>query len=105
MILTEIKEYDSNIQMSIGQRIQETRIKKGFSGVEISEYLGIQKNQMSRIETGNANCTISQLYVLSQLLDCSVDYLMFGKQLSSKYSDEQEKCIKALVASFLKDSL
>ena len=57
---------------------------------------------MSRIETGRANCTIPQLYVLAQLLDCSVEYILFGKQASTTYSDEQDKCIKALIASFTK---
>ena len=98
----EIREFDKNVQYEIGQRIQEARLAKGIAGVEVAAYLGIGKNQMSRIETGRANCTIPQLYVLAQLLDCSVEYILFGKQNLSTYSDEQEKCIKALITSFTK---
>lgn len=98
----EIREFDKNVQWEVGQRIQEARLTKGIAGVEVAAYLGIGKNQMSRIENGKANCTIPQLYVLSQLLDCSVDYLMFGKQPSSPYSIQQEVCLTALIASFSK---
>ena len=98
----EIREFDKNVKCEIGQRIQEARLAKGIAGVEVAAYLGIGKNQMSRIETGRANCTIPQLYVLAQLLDCSVEYILFGKQNLSTYSDEQEKCIKALITSFTK---
>ena len=98
----EIREFDKNVQWEIGQRIQEARLAKGIAGVEVAAYLEIGKNQMSRIENGKANCTIPQLYVLAQLLECSVEYILFGKQPSSKYSDEQEKCIKALISSFSK---
>lgn len=99
----EIREFDKNVQWEIGQRIQEARLAKGIAGVEVAAYLGIGKNQMSRIETGRANCTIPQLYVLAQLLDCSVEYILFGKSPSFTYSDEQGKCIKALIASFEKN--
>lgn len=78
----EIREFDKSVQWEIGQRIQEARLTKGIAGVEVAAYLGIGKNQMSRIENGKANCTIPQLYVLAQLLDCSVDYFMFGKKPS-----------------------
>ena len=98
----EIREFDINVQWEIGQRIQEARIAKGIAGVEVAAFLGIGKNQMSRIETGRANCTIPQLYVFAQILDCSVEYILFGKQNLSSYSSEQELCIEALVASFNK---
>lgn len=98
----EIREFDKNVQWEIGQRIQEARLAKGIAGVEVAAYLGIGKNQMSRIETGRANCTIPQLYVLTQLLDCSVEYIFFGKQQSSLYSKEQELCIEALITCFNK---
>ncbi len=35
---------------------------------------------MSRIESGKANCTVPQLYCIAQLLNCSVDFLLFGEE-------------------------
>jgi len=96
----EIREFDKNVQWEIGQRIQEARLAKRIAGVEVAVYLGIGKNQLSHIENGKVNCTTPQLYVLAQLLDCSVENILFGRQYSSPYSDEQEKCIKALILSF-----
>lgn len=100
MIKTDIREFDSDIKWEIGQRIQEKRIEKKIAAVDVAEYLGIKKNQMSRIENGKANCTLPQLYILAQLLDCSVDYLLFGRVHNSIFSQEQEDLVKALVASF-----
>lgn len=101
MIQTEVQEYDRDICWKIGQRIQETRLSKGLSGVELSAYLNINKNQMSRIENGKANCTVPQLFILAQLLECSVDYLLFGKQLGESLSLEQRTAIAAVKKAFL----
>lgn len=100
MIPLEINEFNTDIRWQIGQRIQEERIRKGLSGIDVAVYLGIQKNQISRIENGRANCTVPQLFILAQLLACSVDYLMFGRKRLSYCTKEQEMAIKALIAAF-----
>ena len=48
-----------------------------------------------------ANCTVPQLYVISQILGCSVDYLLFGKQYLT-ISQEQADSIKGLIETFTK---
>lgn len=77
MTWTDFKEYSSDVQLQIGQRIQKLRIDKKIAAVDLAAVLDIQSNQMSRIENGRANCTVPQLYVISQILGCSVDYLLF----------------------------
>lgn len=99
MIPTDIKEYDDEVAGDIGLRIQDARIKKGLSGVDLAEYLGIKNNQMSRIENGRANCTLKQMYVIAQLLECSVDYLMFGRE-NNNYNEEQRKAIDMMKKAF-----
>ena len=79
----EIREYDKNVQLEIGQRIQEMRLDKNMKSIELATELGIQ-DQMSRIENGRANCTISQLFILLQILGGSADYILFGKNMSVK---------------------
>ena len=74
-----IKEYDADTCSEIGIRIQEARISKNMKAIELASYLNIGKNQMSRIESGKANCTISQLHCIAQVLDCSADFLLFGE--------------------------
>ncbi len=101
MIPTDIKEYDEEASCDIGLRIQNARIEKGLSGVDLAEYLGIKKNQMSRIENGRANCSLKQMYIIAQLLECSVDYLMFGKKdIQVKYTEEQIQAIKMMQKAF-----
>lgn len=100
MISTDIQEYDKDIQWQIGRRIQEKRIKKGLAGADVAEYMHIQANQLSRIENGRANCTMPQMFILAQLLECSVDYLMFGKRPESIYSDKQQEAISNMIEAF-----
>lgn len=101
MTWTDFKEYSSDVQLQIGQRIQKLRIDKKIAAVDLAAVLDIQSNQMSRIENGRANCTVPQLYVISQILGCSVDYLLFGKQCLT-ISQEQADSIKVLIEIFTK---
>lgn len=94
----EIREYDKNVQFEIGQRIQEMRLDKNMKSIELATELGITKNQMSRIENGRANCTIPQLYIIAQILNCSVDYLFFKRD--TQYSVEQINAINELIKVF-----
>jgi transcriptional regulator with XRE-family HTH domain len=104
MIGSNIVEYNEKTSWEIGKRIQEARISKGLAGVDVAACLGIGKNQLSRIENGRANCTVPQLFILSQLLGCSVDFLLFGTP-SQRYSQEQVDSIKSLLEAFSKNSL
>lgn len=99
MKYTEIKEYNKDIQFEIGQRIQGLRISKGIAGIDMAACLNIGKNQLSRIENGRASCTMSQIYILVQILECSLEYLLFGIQTKT-YTQEQEYAIKAMREAF-----
>ena len=101
MTWTDFNEYNSDVQFQIGQRIQKLRIDKKIAAVDLAVVLDIHSNQMSRIENGRANCTVPQLYVISQILGCSVDYLLFGKQRLT-ISQEQADSIKGLIETFTK---
>lgn len=96
---SDYKRYDRDVQFEIGQRIQSLRIEKGISSIEMAELLGICKNQLSRIENGRANCTISQLFVIAQVLNCSVDFIMFGKQ-ACNLSKDQINAIEGIIRAF-----
>ena len=82
-MIQEIKEYDSDTCSEIGIRIQDIRESRHMKAIELASYLGIGKNQMSRIESGKANCTIPQLYCIAQILDCSADFLLFGELVNN----------------------
>ena len=123
----EIREYDKNVQfeigqriqeitlhskgtqifqmrlkLEIGQRIQEMRLDKNMKSIELATELGITRNQMSRIENGRANCTISQLFILLQILGGSADYILFGKKYEReiKITKEQKEVLINLINAF-----
>lgn len=94
-MIQEIKEYDSDTCLEIGIRIQDIRESRHMKAIELASYLGIGKNQMSRIESGKANCTIPQLYCIAQILDCSADFLLFGEE-HMNYSPEMVELVNNL---------
>ena len=49
-------------------RIQEKRIEKGITAVDLSTYLNITANQVSRIERGCAGIDIYKLIVICKIL-------------------------------------
>ena len=80
-LVSEIKELDDATRMKIGQRIQEVRLTQGLSGEELGAYLGIKGNQVSRIETGKAKCSLEHIFVIAQVLNCTTDYILDRKSV------------------------
>ncbi len=98
-LTNEIINLDENQRMNIGMRIQEQRVKCGMSGATLGAYLGISANQVSRIETGKAKCSLEHFFVIAQLLNCSADYLLFGKIQMPVMSPAQVNLIEQLYQS------
>ncbi len=92
----EVMTLNETQRMNIGMRIQEQRIKCGMSGAMLGAYLGINQNQVSRIETGKAKCSLEHLYVIAQVLNCSADYLLFGKKQMPVLTQRQVDLIEQL---------
>lgn len=91
-----IFELNSEKRIEIGQRIQEKRVELGLSGAQLGAYLNISANQVSRIETGKAKCSLEHLFVITQVLNCSADYLLFGKKQMPVLSQYQMNLIEQL---------
>lgn len=100
--VSDVNILDENNRMQIGQRIQNTRIKRGLTGADLGAILDISANQVSRIETGKAKCSLEYIYILVQVLNCSADYLLFGKDESPNFSQEQVELIEKLYRSIQK---
>ncbi|WP_095953558.1 helix-turn-helix domain-containing protein [Flavobacterium sp. ACN6] len=49
------------IQQKVGKRIQEIRIQKNISQQDLASKCNFEKSNMSRLEKGNANATLSTL--------------------------------------------
>ena len=72
----EVDEYNENVQLKIGQRIQEKRIGKGSVGVDMEAYLDITANSYSRLNVVKLNviylnCLLSaSFWMLVQIIYC-----------------------------------
>ncbi len=58
-----------------GDRVRKLRIQKGYSMRDLAAYADIEYSQISKIETGKINTTISTAYAISQALEVSLESL------------------------------
>lgn len=61
------------IQQKVGKRIQEIRIQKNITQQELAAKCNFEKSNMSRLEKGNANATLSTLEKVCEALQ--IDYI------------------------------
>ena len=61
-----------------GKRVQKARKEKHLTQVELADLLGIEWQQISRIERGVYGCSNELLVPLSEELGVSTDYLLKG---------------------------
>lgn len=78
--MEKIQLFTDEVIYDMGKRIQSERKKRGFKAIDFADIIGIGKDQLSRIENGKVPCKTEYLYVMAQILQVSVDYIMFGKQ-------------------------
>lgn len=70
-------EDKKKILVKFGDNLRELRLFKGFTQEQLANELGVEISQISRIERGVINTSITTLYLISNVLD--VDYNDFFK--------------------------
>ncbi|MEO6174494.1 MAG: helix-turn-helix transcriptional regulator [Flavobacterium circumlabens] len=68
---------EQTIQQKVGKRIQEIRTKKNISQQDLASKCNFEKSNMSRLENGNANATLSTLEKVCNALE--IDYVELFK--------------------------
>lgn len=58
-------------------RLKEARIKKGLSQMELAKIVGVSRNTISSIETGQFNPTAKLALILCVALDTSFEKLFY----------------------------
>lgn len=66
-----------SLQIEVGKRIQQIRIEKNMSQQDLAAKCNFEKSNMSRLEAGRANATLSTLETVSKAL--GVDVIEFFK--------------------------
>lgn len=62
----------NSLQIKVGKRIQEIRIEKNLSQQDLAAKCNFEKSNMSRLEAGRANATLSTLEIVSKALEVDV---------------------------------
>lgn len=60
------------LQKRVGKRIQQIRIEKNLSQQDLAAKCNFKKSNMSRLESGGANATLSTLDIVSKALGVEV---------------------------------
>ena len=70
---------DNSIHIKIGKKIKEIRELKGISQQDLAAKCNFEKSNMSRLEAGKVNSTISTLQKVSNALEIDIVELFTSK--------------------------
>lgn len=70
--------------MSLGERLKESRLNKGYSQGKVAEYLHISRQSISKWENGNSYPDLDNLVKLSMYYEVSIDELLKENQKLKK---------------------
>ena len=62
----------NSLQIEVGKRIQKIRLEKNISQQDLAAKCNFEKSNMSRLEAGRANATLSTLEIVSKALGVDV---------------------------------
>jgi transcriptional regulator with XRE-family HTH domain len=66
---------DNSLQIDLGKQIQKLRESKGLSQQDLAAKCNFEKSNMSRLEAGRVNPTLSTLEKVVKALDISLQEL------------------------------
>ncbi len=77
--------------MSLGQRIQQLRKKKGYSQEKLAEYLNMSRQAVAKWEQNVCEPNLDCLTEMAQLFEVDLDYLITGQITSNVQADKSSK--------------
>ena len=77
---------DLNMQ-TIGERIKRRRLELNLTQTQIKDAVGTSSGNLSEIENGNRTPSMLTLYRLSEILNCSIDWIIKGDSSVEEKSD------------------
>lgn len=63
---------EESLQIKVGKRIQEIRVEENISQQDLAARCNFEKSNMSRLEAGRANATLSTLEVVAKALNVNI---------------------------------
>lgn len=74
------RKRDTYDRLAVGERIRNKRIQIGMSQDELAEKIDRATKYCSDIERGICGMSVETMLALSEHLDMSLDYMMFGEE-------------------------
>lgn len=65
----------NSVLINFGKSLRLTRLAKGFTQEQLANELGVEISQISRIERGVINTSITNLYEITKVLDVNISEL------------------------------
>ncbi len=79
--LDDYQPFDKKANQALGRRISKRMNELGLNVEDLRDIIEYSsESQPYRIMNGDCGFNISKLYVLTQALDVSSDYLLFGRE-------------------------
>lgn len=72
--------YDKEV---VGKRIQECRIRKGFTQQKLGELINFSRSKVSNIETGRNYVSVPDAILLCSELDVGLDTIFYSKEIGT----------------------
>lgn len=85
-----------NLLNNIGPRIAEIRRSKKITQEELAAALDVTPKHISHIENNTSCLSLKNLIQFCTLYNCSLDYLVFGKESNEALSKLPEDIVKIL---------
>ncbi len=87
---------------SLGARLKEARVYRGFSQEEVADFVGVSRSSISQIESGQRGIDTLELQKIAELYECSMDELL--NETPSPAADSKGIALLARAAARLSDS-
>jgi len=88
-------------QKAFGERVRNARKSCGFTQEALANSLNTSREFITRIETGKNVCSFELLINIAELLNCSTDYLLLGKESERENLRDELRQISIELSSFV----
>jgi transcriptional regulator with XRE-family HTH domain len=87
---------DKAILTALGLRIAEIRRSKNVTQEALADMLGVSPKHISHVENATSCLSLKNLIQFCSIFDCSLDYLVFGKQNNEALSKLPDEIVRIL---------
>jgi transcriptional regulator with XRE-family HTH domain len=88
---------------ALGVRLGEVRRSKNVTQEALADMLGVSPKHISHVENADVCLSLKNLIRFCTIFDCSLDYLVFGKQTNEALSKLPDEIVKILNTGSVED--